>query len=129
MNAVTSLYLVSTPIGNLGDFSKRGVEILNQVDRVLCEDTRDTGLLLKKYDIRQNLISCHEYNEDKIIDKIEESKENPITKEKPISVLKRMIKCSMTKEAYQFLLEHKDSIGRKQFFEYKRFLLEETNKG
>ena len=66
-------------------------------------------------------------NEDKKV--IEESKENPITKEKPISVLKRMIKCSMTKEAYQFLLEHKDSIGRKQFFEYKRFLLEETNKG
>jgi hypothetical protein len=57
------------------------------------------------------------------------SSNNPITKEKPISVLKRMIKCSMTKEAYQFLLEHKDSIGRKQFFEYKRFLLEETNKG
>lgn len=50
------------------------------------------------------------------------SNNNPLTKEKPITVLKRMIKCSMTKEAYQFLLEHKDSIGRKQFFEYKRLL-------
>lgn len=54
---------------------------------------------------------------------------NPLTKEKPITTMKRMIKCSMLNEAYKFLLEHKDSIGRKQFFEYKRLLSEETNKG
>ena len=56
------------------------------------------------------------------------SNNNPLTKEKPITTMKRMIKCFMLDEAYEFLLEHKDSIGRKQFFEYKRLLSEETNK-
>ena len=55
------------------------------------------------------------------------SNNNPLTKEKPITVLKRMIKCSMFKEAYQFLLEHRDNIGRKQFFKYKRLLLGKGN--
>ena len=57
------------------------------------------------------------------------SNNNPLTKEKPITVLKRMIKCSMLKEAYEFLLEHKDSVGRKQYFKYKRLLSIETDKG
>lgn len=54
---------------------------------------------------------------------------NPLTREKPITTLKRMIRCSMLNEAYKFLLEHKDNIGRKQYFKYKRLLSEETTKG
>lgn len=65
-----SLYLIPTPIGNLDDITIRSLNTLKQVDVLLCEDTRDTGLLLKKYDIKQKLISCHEYNESKIIDKV-----------------------------------------------------------
>lgn len=65
-----SLYLIPTPIGNLDDITIRALNTLKQVDVLLCEDTRDTGLLLKKYDIKQNLVSCHEYNEDKIINKV-----------------------------------------------------------
>ena len=65
-----SLYLIPTPIGNLDDITVRALNTLKQVDVLLCEDTRDTGLLLKKYDIKQTLVSCHEYNEDKIIDKV-----------------------------------------------------------
>ena len=65
-----SLYLIPTPIGNLDDITVRALNTLKQVDVLLCEDTRDTGLLLKNYDIKQNLVSCHEYNEDKIIDKV-----------------------------------------------------------
>ena len=65
-----SLYLIPTPIGNLDDITIRALNTLKQVDVLLCEDTRDTGLLLKKYDIKQKLVSCHEYNEDKIIDKV-----------------------------------------------------------
>ena len=65
-----SLYLIPTPIGNLDDITIRALNTLKQVDVLLCEDTRDTGLLLKKYSIKQTLISCHEYNEDKIIDKV-----------------------------------------------------------
>lgn len=61
-----NLYLIPTPIGNLDDITIRSLNLLKEVDMVLCEDTRTTGSLLKKYDIKQKLISCHEYNEDKV---------------------------------------------------------------
>lgn len=61
-----NLYLIPTPIGNLDDITIRSLNLLKEVDIVLCEDTRVTGSLLKKYDIKKKLISCHEYNEDKL---------------------------------------------------------------
>lgn len=63
-----SLYLIPTPIGNLDDITVRALNVLKTVDEVLCEDTRDTGILLQKYDIKKKLVSCHEYNEEKMID-------------------------------------------------------------
>jgi len=57
------LYIVSTPIGNLGDISHRAVQILEEVDVVLAEDTRRTGMLLKHFGIDNRLISAHEHNE------------------------------------------------------------------
>ena len=65
-----SLYLIPTPIGNLEDITIRSLNTLKTVDVILCEDTRDTGLLLSNYDIHKKLISCHEYNESKIIDNV-----------------------------------------------------------
>ena len=65
-NKENNLYLIPTPIGNLDDITIRSLNLLKEVDIVLCEDTRVTGSLLKKYDIKKKLISCHEYNEDKI---------------------------------------------------------------
>ncbi|HEY7395332.1 MAG TPA: 16S rRNA (cytidine(1402)-2'-O)-methyltransferase [Gemmatimonadaceae bacterium] len=58
-----SLYVVSTPIGNMGDFSFRGVEVLKSVNAVLAEDTRHSRHLLTRYDIATPLIAYHEHNE------------------------------------------------------------------
>ncbi|MFP4622783.1 MAG: 16S rRNA (cytidine(1402)-2'-O)-methyltransferase [Gemmatimonadota bacterium] len=57
------LYIVSTPIGNLSDITYRAVEVLGGVDRVLAEDTRRTGILLRRYEIETSLVSLHEHNE------------------------------------------------------------------
>lgn len=60
-----ALYVVSTPIGNMGDFSFRAVETLCAVSAVLAEDTRHTRHLLERYDIQTPLVAYHEHNEAK----------------------------------------------------------------
>lgn len=62
-----SLFLVPTPIGNLGDMTIRGLEILKSVDTVLAEDTRTSGMLLKHYQISKPLQSFHIFNEHKAL--------------------------------------------------------------
>ena len=57
------LYVVSTPIGNMGDFSFRAVEVLKSVDLILAEDTRHTRHLLEHYGIATRLAAYHEHNE------------------------------------------------------------------
>ena len=69
-NFKSGLYVVSTPIGNLGDITLRALEVLNKSDYILCEDTRVSKKLLSRYKISSNLISNHKFNEKKNIKKI-----------------------------------------------------------
>ncbi len=64
------LYLIPTPIGNLGDISFRSIELLKNSDFILCEDTRISKKLLNKFEIKTKLISNHKFNEVKNLSKI-----------------------------------------------------------
>jgi 16S rRNA (cytidine1402-2'-O)-methyltransferase len=57
------LYLVGTPIGNLGDITLRALDVLRRVDRIACEDTRQTQKLLNHFQIATPTVSCHQHNE------------------------------------------------------------------
>jgi 16S rRNA (cytidine1402-2'-O)-methyltransferase len=61
---MSTLYIVGTPIGNLEDISMRAIRILGEVDFVLCEDTRVTGVLLNRYGIRTKMISYHQHSDE-----------------------------------------------------------------
>ncbi|MEC4748985.1 16S rRNA (cytidine(1402)-2'-O)-methyltransferase [Methylomicrobium sp. Wu6] len=65
MNERGKLYVVATPIGNLGDISYRAVETLRQVDLIAAEDTRHIKTLLQHYGINQKVISLHQHNEER----------------------------------------------------------------
>jgi 16S rRNA (cytidine1402-2'-O)-methyltransferase len=64
-NSITAgtLYIVATPIGNLGDISTRALSVLEQVDIIACEDTRHTGKLLSAFSIKNKTLSMHDHNE------------------------------------------------------------------
>ena len=62
-NSHPLLYLIATPIGNLGEFSPRALEVINEMDFIACEDTRKTKDLLQKFNINKRLVSLREHNE------------------------------------------------------------------
>ena len=64
------LYIVGTPIGNLADLGFRALEVLREADEILAEDTRRTGRLLSRYELRKRMTSCHKFNEQKRVDTI-----------------------------------------------------------
>ena len=77
------LYLVPTPIGNLGDITLRSVEILKKSDFILCEDTRISKKLLNNFEIKTKLIPNHKFNEIKNLSKII----NLLKKDKIVSMI------------------------------------------
>ncbi len=66
------LYLIPSPIGNLGDITYRAVSVLQQVDVILCEDTRTTSVLLNHYNIKKPLTPYHQHNEHRVLTHIVE---------------------------------------------------------
>jgi 16S rRNA (cytidine1402-2'-O)-methyltransferase len=64
------LYIVPTPIGNLGDMTYRAVAVLKEVDTILAEDTRTSGVLLKHYEIKKSMVPYHQHNEHKIAERL-----------------------------------------------------------
>ncbi len=64
------LYIIPTPIGNLADMTFRAVTILKDVDLILAEDTRTSGVLLKHYDIKKSLLPYHQHNEHKVTERL-----------------------------------------------------------
>ena len=73
INKLGTLYIVSTPIGNLADITYRAVEILKTVDIIAAEDTRRSRVLLSNYDIKTKMISYYEHNKYQKIQKITEN--------------------------------------------------------
>ena len=67
---MSKLYIIPTPIGNLKDLTLRSIELLNQADLILAEDTRVSRKLLNHYNIKTQLTSYHQFNEHKELDKI-----------------------------------------------------------
>ena len=61
------LYIVPSPIGNLGDITFRAIEVLKNVDLILAEDTRTTSVLLKHYKLQKDLTPYHQFNEHKVL--------------------------------------------------------------
>ena len=62
---MSTLFVVATPIGNLGDISRRALEVLSSVNVVAAEDTRHTGKLLSEFSISSKLVALHDHNEDR----------------------------------------------------------------
>jgi 16S rRNA (cytidine1402-2'-O)-methyltransferase len=67
---LSTLYVVATPIGNVGDITLRAVNVLAMADAVACEDTRNTAHLLTRYGLSKDLIAAHEHNEREVADKL-----------------------------------------------------------
>lgn len=66
----STLYVVATPIGNVGDITLRALHVLSMADAVACEDTRNTAHLLTRYGLSKNLIAAHEHNEREVANKL-----------------------------------------------------------
>lgn len=67
---MSKLYVVPTPIGNMGDITIRAIEVLKSCDAILAEDTRQTGKLLKHYQISKPLVAFHMHNEHRMVERV-----------------------------------------------------------
>lgn len=94
------LYLVPTPLGNLKDMTFRGIEVLQSVDVILCEDTRTSSKLLQHYQIQKPLSPYHQHNEHKIVEHLVDQLKGA----KPLRSLRmRALLVFLTRPFYSFV--------------------------
>ena len=74
----SGLYIVGTPIGNLSDMSPRAIDVLKNVDLIAAEDTRVFAKLAKHFNIKTKVVSCHEHNEQSVVDSLVEKIQNGV---------------------------------------------------
>ena len=89
------LYIVGTPIGNLNDISQRALNILKKVSFVACEDTRQTRILMHKFNISNQLISFNKHNSSfkipKIINDLKDNSKNPNNFKKLLLIMSKIL--------------------------------------
>lgn len=103
---MSKLYVVPTPIGNLGDMTPRAVEILNNCDLVLAEDTRHTQKLLNHFNISTKMISYHKFNEKK---RSQEIIEEIISEEKIVALVTDAGTPCISDPGYQLIREAREN--------------------
>lgn len=103
---MSKLYVVPTPIGNLGDMTPRAVEILNNCDLVLAEDTRHTQKLLNHFNISTKMISYHKFNEKK---RSQEIIEEIINEEKIVALVTDAGTPCISDPGYQLIREAREN--------------------
>lgn len=67
---MSKLYVVPTPVGNLEDMTFRAIRVLKEVDLILAEDTRTSGILLKHFEIKKPMLSHHKFNEHQTVERV-----------------------------------------------------------
>ena len=76
---LNGLYIVATPIGNMGDISNRAIDTLKNVEFIICENPNHSRKLMSKFGIKKKLVSLHDHNEEEITKNyIEKIKQNPV---------------------------------------------------
>jgi 16S rRNA (cytidine1402-2'-O)-methyltransferase len=100
------LYVVATPIGNLGDITLRALEILKDVDLIAAEDTRHSGILLKRYQIQKPLISYHQHNEAmrtaQLVERLAAGEKIALITDAPSAILTALVGSGFSAERFFF---------------------------
>ena len=125
-NKQPTLYLVPTPIGNLQEMTPRALQILNQVDAIAAEDTRNTHKLCQAYGIQKPLLSHHEHNSDpgqRLVKEAIENNFNVVSLSGANAATNALVASGLSTEHYLFygFLDHKSSRRKKQLEELKDF--------
>ena len=117
--SASTLYVVPTPIGNLGDITHRALEVLKSVDLIAAEDTRHTGLLLQHFAINARLFALHDHNEqqkaDQLLAKLQEGQSIALVSDAGTPLISdpgfRLVQAARAAHLLQLRLQLDDAVG------------------